>query len=195
MGRKLDALLGRKFKTSKLEATLNLAISRLSLLKNHRSARFTIALSDLVQLLRLNHHQQALLRVEQVMKDENMLEVYDMINCYCHLLKQKIGLIEKSKVCPEELKEAVSGLLYAAPRCGEFPELREIRAILTARFRNEFSAIESKMIQKLSAKQPGLEIRMKVLEGIARENGIVLLLEKFDSSDLDSPGSQPELAG
>ncbi|KAJ0725140.1 putative vacuolar protein sorting-associated protein Ist1 [Helianthus annuus] len=63
MGRKLDALLGRKFKTSKLEATLNLAISRLSLLKNHRSARFTIALSDLVQLLRLNHHQQALLRV------------------------------------------------------------------------------------------------------------------------------------
>ncbi|KAJ0865979.1 putative vacuolar protein sorting-associated protein Ist1 [Helianthus annuus] len=100
MGRKLDALLGRKFKTSKLEATLNLAISRLSLLKNHRSARFTIALSDLVQLLRLNHHQQALLRVEQVMKDENMLEVYDMINCYCHLLKRKIGLIEKSKYAP-----------------------------------------------------------------------------------------------
>ncbi|KAJ0865980.1 putative vacuolar protein sorting-associated protein Ist1 [Helianthus annuus] len=98
-------------------------------------------------------------------------------------------------VCPEELKEAVSGLLYAAPRCGEFPELREIRAILTTRFRNEFSAIESKMIQKLSAKEPGLEMRMKVLEEIARENGIVLLLEKFDSSDLDSPSSQPELAG
>ncbi|KAD2804292.1 hypothetical protein E3N88_37669 [Mikania micrantha] len=134
MGRRIDALLHRR---SKLKTTINLAISRLAILKNNRHARFSIARADLIQLLRLNHHQQALLRVEQVIKDQNMLAVYNMIHDYCHLLKQRVKFIEQAIDCPEELKEAVSSLLYAAPRCGEFPELQEIRAILTARFGKE----------------------------------------------------------
>ncbi|GJY23861.1 IST1-like protein, partial [Tanacetum coccineum] len=62
MGRKLDALLGRKFKTSKFKATVNLAVSRLAVLKNQRQARLTLARSDIVQLLSLGHHEHALLR-------------------------------------------------------------------------------------------------------------------------------------
>ncbi|KVI05352.1 protein of unknown function DUF292, eukaryotic, partial [Cynara cardunculus var. scolymus] len=188
MGRKLDALFGRKFKTSKFKTTLNLAISRLSLLKNNRNARHTISRSDIIQLLHLNHHEHALLRVEQVIKDQNMLDVYDMIHGDCHLLIQRINLIEQANHCPNELEEAASNLLYAAPRCGEFPELQEIRAILTARFGKEFAygAIElrsncrvgQKMIQKLSPRQSSLESRVKMLLGIATENGIILQLEE-----------------
>ncbi|KAI3817178.1 hypothetical protein L1987_10967 [Smallanthus sonchifolius] len=184
MGRKLDALIGRRFKTSKLKTAVNHAISRLAILKNHRHARFTIAHSDLIQLLRLNHHQQALLRIEQVIKDQNMLVVYDMIHDYCHLLKQRVSLIERAIDCPEELKEAVSSLLYAAPRCGEFPELQEIRGILTARFGKELvngarsnSGVSQKMIQKLSTKELSLENRTMMLTGIAGKDGIVLQLE------------------
>ncbi|XP_076932359.1 vacuolar protein sorting-associated protein IST1-like [Bidens hawaiensis] len=184
MGRKLDALLHR---TSKLKTAINLAISRLAILKNHRHARFNVAHSDIIQLLRLNHHQQALLRVEQVIKDKNMLVVYDMIHDYCDFLKQRASIIEHATICPEELKEAVMSLLYAAPRCGEFPELKEIRAILTARFGKElvgstiesrnYSGVNQKMIQKLSSKELSLENRTMILKGIAREAGIVLQLE------------------
>ncbi|KAM0015243.1 putative vacuolar protein sorting-associated protein Ist1 [Helianthus debilis subsp. tardiflorus] len=187
MGRKLNALLARRFKTSKLKTAVNLAISRLAILKNNRHARYTIAHSDLIQLLRLNHHHQALLRVEQVIKDKNMLAVYDMIHDYCHLLKQKASLIEQANYCPEELKEAVSSLLYAAPRCGEFPELKEIRAILTARFGKEVtdgatdsrhnSGVCQKMIQKLSSKEVSLENRTMMLTEIAKEDGIILQLD------------------
>lgn len=63
MGRKLDALLGRNFKTSKFKATANLAISRVTVLKNQRQARCSIARSDVVQLLNLGYHERALLRV------------------------------------------------------------------------------------------------------------------------------------
>jgi len=31
-------------------------------------------------------------------------------------------------------------LLYAASRCGDFPEIQEIRAVLTSRFGKEFAA-------------------------------------------------------
>lgn len=44
------------------------------------------------------------------------------------------------RVCPEELKEAISSLIYAASRCGEFPELQELRVIFTLRFGKEFAA-------------------------------------------------------
>lgn len=116
-----------------------------------------------------------------------MLDVYDMIHGYCHLIIQRINLIEQVNDCPGELKEAVSDLLYAAPRCGEFPELQEIREILTTRFGKEFvngvielrrnCGVSQKMVQKLSPGQSSLEYRMKMLTGIAMENGISLQLD------------------
>ncbi|KAI3497898.1 hypothetical protein L2E82_13868 [Cichorium intybus] len=185
--RKLDALLGRKFETSKFKATVNLAVARLSILKNQRQARLTLARSDIIELLKLNHHEHALNRVDQVIKEQNMLDMFVMMDGYCHLLSQMANLIEQEKNCPDELKEAAASLLYAAPRCGEFPELQEIRAILTARYGKEFanSAIElrsncgvnTRMIQKLSQRQSVLESRMKVLQEIATENGIDLQLD------------------
>nr|GEV29578.1 IST1-like protein [Tanacetum cinerariifolium] len=99
----------------------------------------------------------------------------------------RLPLLKQATDCPEELKEAASSLLYAAPRCGEFPELQEIRAILTKCFGKEFvnGAIElrsncrvsQKMIQKWSPKWSSLECRIEILAGIAKENGVVLQLE------------------
>lgn len=63
MGKTLDALLGRSFKPSKFKSLVNLAISRLSVLKNQRQVRCNQARSDVVQLLELGHHDRALLRV------------------------------------------------------------------------------------------------------------------------------------
>ncbi|KAL9997700.1 putative vacuolar protein sorting-associated protein Ist1 [Helianthus debilis subsp. tardiflorus] len=189
MGRKLDALLGRKFKTSKFKATVNLAVSRVTVLKNQRKARLAVARSDIIQLLNLDHHENALLRVDQVIKEQNMLDVLVMVDGYCHVVLQMVNLIEKEKDCPDELKEAVSSLLYAAPRCGEFPELQEVREILTSRYGKEFArgaielrsncGVNTRMIQKLSPRQSSLETRMKVLQEITAENGIVL---KFEDS-------------
>ncbi|KAL8268885.1 hypothetical protein R6Q59_002683 [Mikania micrantha] len=93
--------------------------------------------------------------------------------------------------CPDDLKEAVSSLMFAAPRCGEFPELQEIRFILTARYGKEFAngahelrsncGVTTRMIQKLSPRQSSLETRMKMLQEIATENDIVLNFEYLSS--------------
>ncbi|XP_055809707.1 uncharacterized protein LOC129879970 [Solanum dulcamara] len=188
MGKKLDALLGRNFKTSKFKATANLAISRVTVLKNQRQVRGSIARSDVIQLLNLGYHERALLRVEQVIKEQNMLDVFDMVEGYCLLAIERINLIQQEKICPEELKEAISSLIYAASRCGEFPELKELRAIFMSRFGKEFAAravelrnncgVNTKMIQKLSTRMPSLEQRTKVLKEIAAENNIVLKIEE-----------------
>lgn len=188
MRNKYTSFLGKNFRTSKFKPLVSLAISRLAVLKNQRQVRCSQARSDVLQLLQLGNHERSLLRVEHVIKEQNMLDVYDMIEKYCNLLIERIHLIEHERECPEELREATSGLLYAASRCGDFPELHEIRAILTSHFGKEFAAraielrnncgVNLAMIQKLSTRQPSLESRMMVLKEIAAEKSIVLQLEE-----------------
>ncbi|XP_021910533.1 uncharacterized protein LOC110824261 [Carica papaya] len=206
MGKKLDALLGRNFKPSKFKPIVNLAISRLAVLKNQRQVKFSQARSDVVKLLELGHHERALLRVEQVIKEQNMLDVFVSVEGYCNLLLERIFLLEQERVCPDELKEAVSSLLFVASRVGDFPELQEIRAILTSRYGKEFAAscielrnncgVSPKIIQKLSTRKPDLEKRMKVLKEIAAEKSMVLQLEESSASSTEEKsniGSKSEL--
>lgn len=42
--------------------------------------------------------------------------------------------------CPDELQEASPRIMFAASRCGDFPEIRDIYALLTSRFGKEFVA-------------------------------------------------------
>lgn len=42
--------------------------------------------------------------------------------------------------CPDQLKETISSLIFAASRCGEFPELQKIRENLASQFGNKFAA-------------------------------------------------------
>ncbi|XP_038884116.1 uncharacterized protein LOC120075040 [Benincasa hispida] len=193
MGRKLDALLGRNFRASKFRPLLNLALSRLSILTAQRRVRCSQANSDVLQLLQLPNHHRALLRVEKVIKDQNALDAYVLIEGYLNLLLERTTLLEQQSECPEELKEAVAGLLFAASRCGDFPELHEIKSVLTTRFGKEFTAravelrnncgVNHLLMQKLSTRQPTLESRMEVLKAIASENGIVLQIDNHPPSN------------
>ncbi|RZC61154.1 hypothetical protein C5167_022914 [Papaver somniferum] len=208
MGRRMDALLGRTFKVAKLRNLVNLAVSRLAVLKNQRQVRCSQARSDVIQLLNLDHQDRALLRVEVVIKEQNMLDAFGMVESYCHLLLERSVLIENSKVCPQELDEAISGLIFAASRCGEFPELQEIREMFTSRYGKEFTAravelrnnsgVNRKIVLKFSTQQPSLEVRMKVLKEIASENGITLRFEEDtpiinkDNLELNQKQSQTE---
>lgn len=216
MGRKLDRLLGRTHRLPKLKPLVNLAVSRLAVLKNQRQSRLSQSRRDVLQLLQLGHHERALLRVEQVIKEQNMLDAYDMMESYCNLLMERADLIEQEKECPEELKEAISSLIYASSRCGDFPELQEIRAVFASHFGKEFTAravelrnhcaVSLKMITKLSTRQPDWESRVKALKETAAENGIALNLEDDRPSTSEaktcldkkpelaagSPGSSPE---
>ncbi|KAL2896476.1 IST1-like protein [Bienertia sinuspersici] len=182
MGKTLDILLGKR--SSKLNNLLELSITRNSYLKNRQQALFSFSQSDVVQLLNLGHQQQALLRVEHVIKSKNMLDALALIESYCKFLKENMSLIEKSKDCPEEVREAIGSMIFASSRIGDNPKLQHIRAFFASKYGQDFvtQAIENprnlgvndKIIQKLSRRQPSLESRMSFLREIASNNGIIL---------------------
>ncbi|KAG5002425.1 hypothetical protein JHK87_023497 [Glycine soja] len=201
-------LLGKSF-TSKFKSITTLAVSRIVILKNQHKARASYARSDVAQLLDLGYHDRALLRVEQWVIEQNMLEVFAMIESYSNFLRERAEALERNKECPVELKEAVSSLVFASSRCGEFPELHKIREILTSKFGKEFAGhavelhknnrVNSKMIQKLSPRCPNMEIKMKALKQIASDIGVNLRLEQDpilineDKLSVDRRQDEPEI--
>lgn len=189
MGKKLDALLGRNVNNSKIKTLLKLAIARIIILKKYRRVRVDQARSDVHQLLQLGAHDRALLRVEEVIKERNMLDAFVMIEGYCHLLIERITMIKKNRECPEDLKEAVLGLLFAASRCGDLPELQKIRGIFTSIYGKEFAThavdlpskcgVNPKVVRKLSMRQSSSGSKLEVLNEIASESGITLHLNDY----------------
>ncbi|XP_065027115.1 uncharacterized protein LOC135651171 [Musa acuminata AAA Group] len=182
MGRKLDVLLGRRSSRQMpmLKSLLSLTVCRLAVLRNRRQARCDQAREDVAQLLQLGHVDSALLRVEYVIKEQNILDAFAMVEHYCHLLGERAVLLDHRE-CPEELREAIASLIFAASRCAELPELHEVRGIFSSKYGKEFvcaalelrndCCVNAKMIQKLSTAQPSLEIRQRVTKEIAAEKG------------------------
>ncbi|CAL4935535.1 unnamed protein product [Urochloa decumbens] len=139
MGRRLDVLLGRTTKqTARLRSLLGLAATRLGVVRGHRQVRCAQARGDVEQLLRLGHADRALARAEHAVREQNALDALADLEGYCGLILDRAALVDAHRECPEELREAAAGLVYAASRCGDLPELQEVRAILQAKFGREF---------------------------------------------------------
>ena len=51
-----------------------------------------------------------------------------------------------SRDCPEECKEAVPSLIYAAARFSDLPELRDLRTMFTERYGNSLESCINKEV-------------------------------------------------
>ncbi|KAL9231333.1 hypothetical protein vseg_006572 [Gypsophila vaccaria] len=199
MGITLDALCGRR--TSKLISILHDSITRTTFLRNRHQSLLLFSTSDVVDLLKLGYTKQAIHRVEHVIKSKNMLETLSMVESYCQLLVKRVSQIERNRDCPEELKEAISSLVYASTRIGEFPELIHVRDYFASKFGKEYvsqciefplySNVNDKFVHNLSTRKPSLERRMRFLKEIASENGITLHLD--DDFRQEEKGKAPKL--
>ncbi|KAJ0961793.1 hypothetical protein J5N97_029621 [Dioscorea zingiberensis] len=149
----------------------------------------SLAEADVLHLLRTEQTRRTLLWVERVIKEHNMLHVLLSVQRSLQLLTEKIPQIQTQRLCPNELREAVASLIFAAPRCGECPKLRKLSLLLQSWFlKHSFATAteaNQQMVELLSTKQPSLESRLQALQVIAQDNGITLnpetiLLSEFD---------------
>ncbi|PUZ41848.1 hypothetical protein GQ55_9G536800 [Panicum hallii var. hallii] len=169
--------------TAKLKSLVKLAAARLAVVRRPRLGRRSIARSDVGQLLSIGHLDRALVRAEQVIEEDNMLEALDVIELYCKILIEQAAQLEKPKECSEEIKEAAAGLMFASARCGELPELLDARGILADKFGRDFAAaakegalgvVDPTLVRKLSGERASLEQKRRLAKEIAAENDILL---------------------
>ncbi|CAK9172795.1 unnamed protein product [Ilex paraguariensis] len=84
-----------------------------------------------------------------------------------------LGMEVASMECPEECREVVASLMFAAARFSDLPELRDLRDIFQERYESSLeSFVNQKFVDKLATKPPTMEKKLWLLQDIASEFSI-----------------------
>ncbi|KAG6523234.1 hypothetical protein ZIOFF_013088 [Zingiber officinale] len=179
------------------KTSLKLAVSRIKLLKNKREVLVKQMRRDLAQLLETGQEQTARIRVEHVIREQKTMSAYELIEIYCEIIDSRLPIIESQKTCPIDLKEAISSVIFASPRCADIPELMDIRKHLTAKYGKDFakaalelrpeSGVSRMMVEKLSANAPDIQTKVNVMTEIAKEHDI-----KWESKAFEEQVQKPK---
>ncbi|CAM6048642.1 unnamed protein product [Sphagnum compactum] len=175
-------MLGKGFKVSKCKTLLRLATARIKLIRNKRDSQVKQLRKDIAQLLTSGQEPSARIRVEHVIREENIMAAYDILELFCELIVVRLPIIDSQRLCPMDLKEAISSLIFASPRCADLPELLQIRTLFAAKYGKEFAAaacelrpdcaVNRRIIEKLSVRAPSGEVKLKLMKEIAAEYNV-----------------------
>lgn len=178
----VDFLLGKTFSGAKCKTLLKLTISRIKLLRNKREIQLNQMKKEIAQFLQAGQEATARIRVEHVIREQNILAAYEIVELFGELLVVRLPIIEAQRECPLDLREAIATLIYAAPRCSDLPELLHIRNLFVAKYGKEFVAaaaelrpdcgVNRQIIEKLSVRAPDADIKLKALKEITGEHEV-----------------------
>ncbi|CAH1431989.1 unnamed protein product [Lactuca virosa] len=192
-----STMLHKSFKPAKCKTSLKLATSRIKLMRNKKGVQINQMKRELAQLLETGQDRTARIRVEHVIREEKMVAAYELIDIYCELIVARMPIIESQKTCPIDLKEAVTSVLFAAPRCSDISELVDIKKQFTSKYGKEFvsaalelrpdSGVSRMLVEKLSAVAPDIQTKVKVLTAIAKEHNINWEPTSFEEKESKPP--------
>lgn len=176
----LDSFFSKGFKGSKCKTLLKLTIPRIKLLRNRRELHIKQMRKDIAKLLETGQEATARIRVEHIVREENMMAAQEIIELFCELVAVRLPIIESQRECPLDLKEAISSICFAAPRCADLPELLQVQLAFASKYGREFVAaatelmpdcgVNRQLIELLSVRAPSPEKKLKLLKEIAEEH-------------------------
>lgn len=156
------------------KTSCKLCVSRIKLLRNKREIQvndfdFWLCLCVIQltqqrrvigQLLKDGKRESAWVRVEGIIREQNLMTAYEILELYLELIAVRIQLLERNKTCPRsafsssssktcfrDMIEAITSLMYAAPRVADLPELVEVRKWLAIKYGKELGVEGSRNFQ------------------------------------------------
>jgi vacuolar protein sorting-associated protein IST1 len=109
-----------------------------------------------------------------------MMAAQEILELFCELIAVRLPIIEAQRECPLDLKEAISSVCFAAPRCSDLTELQQVQILFVSKYGKEFvaaaselkpdSGVNRKLVELLSVRAPSPETKLKLLKEIAEEH-------------------------
>uniref|UniRef100_A0A8C9S4X4 IST1 homolog n=2 Tax=Scleropages formosus TaxID=113540 RepID=A0A8C9S4X4_SCLFO len=135
-------MLGGGFKAERLRVNLRLVINRLKLLEKKKTELAQKSRKEIADYLASGKDERARIRVEHIIREDYLVEAMEILELYCDLLLTRFGLIQSLKNLDPGLQEAVSTLIWAAPRLqSEVTELKIVSDQLCAKYSKEFGKL------------------------------------------------------
>ncbi|KAJ0560899.1 putative vacuolar protein sorting-associated protein Ist1 [Helianthus annuus] len=169
----LDGLLGRNGFSSKCKSLIKPTRTRIAALRRREEAKQRFLKEDLAKLLANGLDVNAYGRTEEFIAGLNLLACYTFLDQSCEYILKQLSVMQKLGQCPEECRETVSSLMFAAARFSDLPELRDLRNVFQERYGNGLECyVNQVFVEKLASKPPAVEKRIKLLQDIASELSI-----------------------
>ncbi|KAL2249822.1 uncharacterized protein LOC105165944 [Sesamum indicum] len=175
----LDSFFKQRFNAAKCKTLLKLTIPRIKLLRNRREIQLKQMRKEIAKLLETGQEATARIRVEHIIREEKMMAAQEIVELFCELIAVRLPIIEAQRDCPLDLKEAISSVCFAAPRCADLPELLQVQILFAGKYGKEFVSaatelmpecgVNRQLIELLSIRAPAPDVKLKLLKEIAEE--------------------------
>lgn len=166
----------------KLKTNLNLIMHRLKLVEKKKMELNQKARKTIGDFLHAGKVDRARIRVEQIIREDYIVEAMDLIESYCDFLLSRFGQIQASEVVDEGLAAAVSSLIWVSPFFdNDVPELKVIADQLGRRYGkqyvlavkdNQLKTVNETLMKKMSVQVPPKVLVEKYLVEIAKDQKI-----------------------
>jgi vacuolar protein sorting-associated protein IST1 len=151
-----------------------MAVHRFQMASNKKSALLKQSMREVAILLAEDppKEEKARITAEALIRDDYMIEAFDILSLTCELLSERLKLISFTKECPPDLIASVATLMYAAPRV-DIPELQFIRKQFRAKYGKKFEedamsnvggVLNERVVTKLSVEPPAAYLVQTYLE-------------------------------
>jgi vacuolar protein sorting-associated protein IST1 len=158
-------MFGTKWDAAKLKPRLKMANHRLQIATNKKSALMKQQKREIAKLLAeepLPKEEKARIRAEALIRDDNTIEAYEILQLECELIHERIKLLNSTKHCPADMASCIATLIYASDRV-DIIELTEIRKQFRAKYGKDFEQaalantngiLNERVVAKLSVHPP-----------------------------------------
>jgi len=167
---------------TKLKTHLRLAINRLKLLEKKKTELAQKSRKEIADYISAGKYERAKIRVEHIIREDYMVEAMEVVEMYCDLLLARFGLIQQMKTLDEGLAEAISSILWVAPRLQtDVAEMKVIADLLMAKYGRQYAdacreeavaSISENLKHKMSVQSPPKLLVEKYLIEIAKNYNI-----------------------
>ena len=173
------------FDQYKCKTYLRSSVQRIKLSVSKKQSSLELAKRDIAKLLQEGKVEKAQIRVERIIREDFNIEALEIIELMCELLIQRLNFLANCEVCPEDLYEPVSTIVWATNRL-EINELQEVKDQIKKKFGSGFiedamedkkrasgkGSVDPRVKHKLSIEPPSKLIVNGYLEEIAKAYGV-----------------------
>ena len=170
------------YKATKLKPQLKMAVTRFTIASNKKSALMKQQIREIAKLLAEDppKEEKARIKAEALIRDDDTVEAYELLQLNCELLSERLNLITHSKDCPADMLSTVATIIWASAIV-DIPELMEVRKQLRYKYGREFDEaammnvggiLNERVTAKLSVTPPSAYKVQTYLEKISDEHEV-----------------------
>jgi len=193
--------MGNSFNKDKLKVSSKMGANRIALQTKKMENALIKNKREIAVLVNAGKQSKARIKVEAIIRDENIIMAYELTGNFCELVHQRALFIAQEKQCPEDILETVCTIIYAAPRC-DIKELTELTHLFGAKWgkrfidtykENKTGHVSPRIVKALSTTPPAFDQVIEKLKEICKQHDVTFSEENItDEFASDSGPVQKE---